>query len=74
MICNQPKNRKKAPKDLAGSQEIRIDSNDELKTSHTDINSELYFQSLQELHDLLRDMGLTKSNAKLLTSRLKERN
>ena len=37
-------------------------------------NDSPHFPNQQELDDLLRDLGLTKSNAELLTSRLKEWN
>ena len=37
-------------------------------------SEELHFPNQQEMDDLIRDMGLTKENAQLLTSRLKERN
>ena len=65
---------KKAPEDLAGSEDIEKDSDDEFNISHTDMISEPHFPSQQELNDLVRDMGLTKSNAELLTSRLKQWN
>ena len=35
---------------------------------------EPHFPSQQKVDDLVRDLGLTKSNAELLTSRLKEWN
>ena len=33
-----------------------------------------YFHNQKDISDLIRDLGLTKSNAELLTSRLKQRN
>ena len=33
-----------------------------------------YFPNQKDINDLIRDLGLTKSNAELLTSRLKQRN
>jgi hypothetical protein len=39
-----------------------------------DPNLQPHFPNQQELDDLVRDLGLTKSNAELLTSRLKEWN
>ena len=33
-----------------------------------------YFSNQKDINDLIRDLGLTKSNAELLTSRLKQRN
>ena len=36
------------------------------------INAEPHFPTKQELDDLIRDLGLTKSGAELLTSRLNE--
>ena len=50
------------------------DSDDEFNISHSDINSKPHFSNQKELDDLVRDMGLTKSNAQLLTSRLKDCN
>ena len=47
---------------------------EEFNISHPDRNSEPHFPSQQELDDLVRDMGLTKSNAELLTSKLKKWN
>ena len=35
-------------------------------------SEEPHFPNQQEMDDLIRDMGLTKENAQLLTSRLKE--
>ena len=64
----------KAPKDSAESQDMEEDSDEEFNISHSDKNTEPHFPSQQELDDLVRDMGLTKSNAELLTSRLKEWN
>ena len=63
---------KKAPENSVGSQDIEKDSSDEFNISHTDINSKPPFPNQQELDDLVRDMRLTVSNAKLLTSSLKE--
>ena len=37
-------------------------------------NKERYYPNQKDLNDLVRDLGLTKSNAELLTSRLKEWN
>ena len=37
-------------------------------------SAELHFPTKQELDDLIRDLGLTKSGAELLTSRLNEWN
>ena len=48
------------------------DTDEEFSISHPDRNSEPHFPSQQELDNLVRDMGLTKLNAELLTSRLKE--
>ena len=64
----------KASEDSAVSQDMEEDSDEEFNISHPDRNSEPHFPSRQELDDLVRDMGLTKSNAELLTSRLKEWN
>ena len=64
----------KAPEDSAVSQDMEEDSDEEFNISHPDRNSEPHFPCQQELDDLVRGMGLTKSNAKLLTSRWKEWN
>ena len=61
-------------KDSAVSKDMEEDSDEEFNTSHPHRNSEPHFPRQQELDDLVRDMGLTKSNAELLTSRLKEWN
>ena len=53
-------------------------SEDSSTTTDTDAenasstSSEPHFSSKKELNDLIRDLGLTKSGAKLLTSRLNE--
>ena len=56
----------KAPEHLPVSQDMEEDSDGEFNKSHPDRNSEPHFPSQQELDDLVRDMGLTKSNAELL--------
>ena len=61
----------KAPKNSAVSQDMEEDSDEEFNISHPGRNSEPHFSSQQELDDSVRNMGLTKSNAELLTSRLK---
>ena len=40
-------------------------SNNEFDISHSDINFKPHFSNQKELDDLVRDMGLTKSNAEL---------
>ena len=64
----------KASEDSAVSQDMEEDSDEEFNISHPDRNSEPHFPSQQEPDDLVRDMGLIRSNAELLTSRLKEWN
>jgi hypothetical protein len=53
-----------------------IESPDELgdDCDFDEPNTSPHFPDQQELDDLVRDLGLTKSNAELLTSRLKEWN
>ena len=55
------------------------DSSEEEQSGDPDFNSEEtvgernpYYPNQRDLNDLIRDLGLTKSNAELLTSRLKE--
>ena len=64
----------KAQEDSTASQDMEEDSDEEFNISHPHRNSEPHFPSQHEIDDLVRDMGLTKSNAELLTSRLKEWN
>ena len=58
----------KVSEDLTLSEDIEDDFN----ISQTYMSLEPHFPSQQEVDDLVRDLGLTKSNAELLTSRLKE--
>lgn len=53
-----------------------VDSPDELvdDCDYEEHNASPHFPNQRELDDLVRDLGLTKSNAELLTSRLKEWN
>ena len=55
------------------SEDIK-DSDDDFNLSQTYMSLEPHFPSQQEVDNLVRDLGLTKSNAELLTSRLKEWN
>lgn len=54
--------------------------NDSVHSEESDVlflndeSKEPHFPSQQEMDDLIRDLGLTKSNAEILTSRLKEWN
>ena len=60
--------------DLDLLEELGNDSDNEYTASDSDTKDEPHFPNQEELNDLIRDMGLTKSNAELLTSRLKQRN
>ena len=50
------------------------DSNDSDFTSTSITSRTPHFPNQKEMNDLIRDLGLTKSNSELLTSRLKEWN
>ena len=63
----------KVSEDLTLSEDIE-DSDDDFNISQTYMSLEPHFPSQQEVDDLVRDLGLTKSIAELLTSRLKEWN
>ena len=63
----------KVSEDLTLSEDIE-DSDDDFNISQTYMSLEPHFPSQQEVDDLVTDLGLTKSNAELLTSRLKEWN
>ena len=60
----------------AAAYHSEVDSPDELNDDcdFREPNDSPHFPIQQELDDLVRDLGLTKSNAELLTSRLKEWN
>ena len=64
----------KASEDLALSEDIEEDSDDNFNISQTYMSAESHFSSQKEVDDLVRDLVLTKLNAKLLISRLKEWN
>ena len=63
----------KVSEDLTLSEDIE-DSDDDFNIYQIYMSLEPHFPSQQEMDDLVRDLGLTKSNAELLTSRLKEWN
>ena len=63
----------KVSQDLTLSEDIK-DSDDDFNISQTYISLKPHFPSQQEVDDLVRDLGITKSNAELLTLRLKKWN
>ena len=71
-ITKPPAN--KSQEDLDLLEELGNDSDNEYTASDSDTKNEPHFPNQEELNDLIRDMGLTKSNAELLTSRLKQWN
>ena len=69
-IPKPPANTSQEDSDLL--EELGNDSDNEYTASDSDTKDEPHFSNQEELNDLIRDMGLTKSNAELLTSRLKQ--
>ena len=70
-IPTRCQDRVSADKSTTDEHDITIDNsvlNSNLK------EKKLYYPNQKDLNDLIRDLGLTKSNAELLTSRLKQRN
>ena len=61
----------KASEDLAVFEDIEEDFDDKFNISQTYMSLEPHFPSQQKMDDLVRDLELTKSNAELLTLRLK---
>jgi len=63
------------PKDVESEGEHFESESEESYVGHTDEEKKQpYFPNQQELEDLIQDLGLTNSNAKLLTQRLMEWN
>jgi hypothetical protein len=52
------------------SEEDVVDQDDNFSSGAEERNP--YYPNQKDLNDLIRELGLTKSNAKLLTSRLKQ--
>ncbi|XP_076314792.1 uncharacterized protein LOC143227178 [Tachypleus tridentatus] len=68
-----PPKRKQPSSEESNKSEEEVNVEDpHYKLSSAAGEKNLYYPNKRDLNDLIRDLGLTKSNAELLTSRLKE--
>ncbi|KAL6458377.1 hypothetical protein MHYP_G00336070 [Metynnis hypsauchen] len=69
-----PPDRATPPSEESSRSDTQEDVEDHDFSSCADEERKPYYPNQKDLNDLIRDLGLTKSNAELLTSRLKQWN
>ncbi|KAM3928102.1 uncharacterized protein RB166_006233 [Leptodactylus fuscus] len=69
-----PPDRSTPPSKESSRSDTKEDVKDHDFSSYTDEELKPYYPNQKDLNDLIRDLGLSKSNAELLTSRLKQWN
>ncbi|KAL6478203.1 hypothetical protein MHYP_G00140380 [Metynnis hypsauchen] len=69
-----PPDRATPPSEESSRSDTQEDVEDHDFSSYADEEQKPYYPNQKDLNDLIKDLGLTKSNAELLTSRLKQWN
>ncbi|KAL7834776.1 hypothetical protein SRHO_G00290230 [Serrasalmus rhombeus] len=74
LLVPTPPDRATPPSEESSRSDTQEDVEDHDFSSCADEERKPYYPNQKDLNDLIRDLGLTKSNAELLTSRLKQWN